>query len=468
MRKLYYKKIFILLMILVLTTTSICYSKDNPFATEVEKPVAESKNNVSEGTIIFDSPYNAYNPLNPVKVGVNQEEYEKVDNYNIDLKTLGLRIKYFSPRYTNIKQSALSSYYMAYYARGGNDTLTFDAKGYTSEILDLSNEYKLLYEKYLKERDALDKNDPNYSEKYATLTAQIETYKLMYNGAKTTYDTTNKTINSTKSMLGLGRALYNIGNVDNNTGISSARRQIEKGVSTAILSYLQLKTYVSILEKQSNLYYDIYKLNLKNYDLGIATSIDVSDSLSTYENAKVTMQETKTTMQNVKEQIANNLGYKLSDIDKLVFVEPEVDIDYIKNINLDEDRKRACTSNSSYVNISLNDKDRKLPQSTGENILNQRLKYVSEKVTSEVDNLYDKLQSALIVYESNVYLNEIFNTNIDANKRKFDNKLVSEIEYKGLELQNLATNLQMKVAKYDLISASNEYYYATLGNLSIK
>ena len=64
-------------------------------------------------------------------------------------------------------------------------------------------------------------------------------------------------------------------------------------------------------------------------------------------------------------------------------------------------------------------------------------------------------------------MSEICDINEKANKRKLDNKLVSELEYKGLELQNLANKLQVKIAKYDLINASNDYYYATLGNITI-
>ena len=50
---------------------------------------------------------------------------------------------------------------------------------------------------------------------------------------------------------------------------------------------------------------------------------------------------------------------------------------------------------------------------------------------------------------------------------KFDNNLVSELEYKGLELQNLSNKLQVKVAKYNLINATNAYYYAALGDITI-
>lgn len=457
------KKIISLFVLIAMVMSSFTYAKDNPFAGEVDEPVAEPKVNHSESTIIFESPYHAYNPLNPVPAGVNKEEYDSVDNFNIDLKTLDTRIKYFSPRYTNIKQGALSSYFMAYYIRGGNDDLVYDAKSYTSEILDLSNEFKTAYNTYLRMRSGMSKTDPRYNE----IDALVKNYQNMYLTTKATYNATNKTINATKTALGLGRALYNIGNVDNNTQISFARRAITKSLTMAVLSYLQLQTYVYILEKQTNLYYDIYKLNEKNFELGLATSLEVSESLSTYENTKNTMRTTKTTMTNVKEQIASNLGYKLSDINKLNFIEPEVDMTYIASINLEEDKKRAYTSNSSYQSITLSDKDKKFPQSTGEELLHKRLNYVSDKISTELETYYEKLSAALMSYEASTYLNQVCSMSEAANLRKLQNELVTELEYKGLELQNLSNMLQVKIAKYNLINATNDYYYGTYGHIDI-
>ena len=463
MLKIKNKKIIIVYVILMMLMSSLSYAKDNPFAGEVDEPVAEPKTNHSDATIISENPYHAYNPLNPVPAGTNKEEYDSVDNFNVDLKTLDTRVKYFSPRYTNIRQDALSSYWMAYYIHGGNDDLVYDAKSYTSEISDLANAYKSTYNTYLKMRNSMSKTDARYAE----VDAMVTYYKGAYDATKAMYATTTKTINATKTALGLGNALYNIGNVDNNTQVTFARQAVTYGVSQAILSYLQLQTYVSILEKQTNLYYDIYKLKEKNYNLGLATSIEVSESLSTYEDTKNTLRTTKTTMTNVKEQIAINLGYKLSDIDKLNFVEPEVDMNYIASINLEEDKKRACTSNSNYQNIGLSDKDRKLPQSTGEELMHKRLNYVSEKITTELEASYERLNAALLSYEASTYLNQICSINESANLRKLQNELVSEIEYKGLELQNLASVLQVKVAKYNLINATNDYYYGAYGHIDI-
>ena len=462
------KKIILFCFIFLASSQISVFAKHkNPYEGEVDAPSSESVDNVSEGVIIYKNPFEEYTPTNPIKEGVINEEYSKADTYVIDLKTIENRIKYFSPTYKNIKQSAESSYWMAFFARGGNDTLMFDSKHYTEEINDLMVQYRQNITNSTSLRNTLNKSDKDYNDKYRELSIQIETYKAMYNAVSKTYFTTNATITNTKSMLGLGNALYNIGNVDNNNKVAFARRSVTKAISSVVLTYMQLNTYVDILEKQSNLYYDMYALKLKNYQLGLATSLDVSTSLDSYENARSTLNSTKTTLKNVKEQIAINLGYDLNDIDKLVFVEPEVDFDYISTIDFVEDKKRVFTSNSAYNSIKLSDKDKKYPQSTGEDIFNKRREYTANLIIAEFENIYENLKAQKLLFDSSMYLNEICAITDEANKRKLETNLINELEYKGLEIQNIGNKLQVKVAKYNLINAINTYYFAALGDLTI-
>ena len=467
MKKSLSKILSITLMLVICMQITTEAKRNNPYEGEVESPVADPKVNVSEDIIISKDPYHEYNPLNPVKPGINIDEYNSIDNFTIDLNTIESRIKYFSPAYTSIKANAESMYWMSYYARGGNDVLLYDYKNYTKEIDDLRQTYKGDMNDALVERSLLKKDDPNYESKYEELTQKIEAYKYMYNAATSSYRVANKTITATKTALGLSRALYNIGTIDNNNQVAFARRAVTKGIKSLVMTYLQLSTYAEILEKQSKLYYDMYMLKLKNQSLGLATAVDVKDSINTYENAKTNYKKTSTTLRNVKEQLAINLGYKLSDIDKLEFVEPEVDMNYILNINFEDDKVRAYTSNSAYTSITLSDKDRKYPQSTGEELLHKRQEYTSNKVMNEFESIYSNLQSKMLAYEGSLYLSEIVMINRDANLRKYQNNLISELEYKGLEIQNLANVLQVKTAKYDLINATNDYYYGALGHITI-
>ena len=463
-----YRKIISLLLVLVLNIQLVTYARKNIHEGEVSEPVGEPKSYYSEGIIEAKDPYQEYNPLNPVKPGINIDEYNSVDNYTVDLNTIETRIKYFSPAYKSIRASAESMYWMAFYARGGNDTLLYNDNQYTEEVKELVDNSKALLNSAISKRNALKLTDPDYQANYDKLSEEIEKkYRPQYNATSSAYNMAKQTINQTKTALGLSRALYNIGNVDNSNQVAFARRAVTKSIKSLVMTYLQLLSYTDILEKQSKLYYDMYMLTLKNQTLGLATSYDVANSIDTYESAKASYKKTNTTLKNLKEQIAINLGYKISDIDKLNFVEPEVDLNYILSINFEDDKKRAYTSNSAYTSISLNDKDRRLPGSTGEEILHKRQEYTSNKVINEFENVYNNLQSKMLAYEGSLYLSQIAMINNSANQRKFSTNLISELEYKGLEIQNLGNILQVKTAKYDLINATNDYYYGALGHITL-
>ena len=463
--KKFLKKIISISLLFAISLQFVSYAKrKNPYEGEVDTPVAEAKTNYSEGTIYSENPYHEYNPLNPVKPGVNVDEYKSVDNYIVDLNTVESRIKYFSPTYTNIKSSAETSYWMSFYARGGNNVLLYDKDKYLEDAKDMLNNAKSALDAAVKEKNSLKPTDERYKE----LEDLIDnTLRPTYNGILSSYNVSKLTIDRTRSALRLSRALYNIGNVDNNNQIAFARRTVTKAIKSLVMTYLQLSVYAEVLDKQSKLYYDMYMLKLKNQTLGLATAVDVEDSINAYETAKNDSKKMKTNLRNVKEQLALNLGYKISDIDKLEFIEPEVDMNYILSINFEDDKTRAYTSNSSYKSINLNDKDKKLPQSTGEDLLHKREEYTSKKIINEFEHIYSNLQAKMLSYEGSLYLAEMVNINEQANLRKFQNNLISELEYKGLEIQNLANTLQVKTAKYDLINATNDYYYGALGHITI-
>ena len=87
---------------MIISLESILFAKQvDPYTGEVDGPVAEAKNNISEGLIIRENQYDVYTPINPITPGKVNEEYERVNNYVIDLNTLETRIKYF---FSNLQQ----------------------------------------------------------------------------------------------------------------------------------------------------------------------------------------------------------------------------------------------------------------------------------------------------------------------------------------------------------------------------
>lgn len=464
------KKIFYISFALVLIMQTFSYAKRvDVFNKEVKAPEAEKKTNVSEAVIIDANSkgMKEYSPINPYPVGFNKEEYDSVDNTTISFDTLETRIKWFSPTYLNAKESGSNSAMSQYHILGGNETATYSIKNYSSDMrTDLDNAKDVIRE-YKDQLRNLDKNSPTYIIDFNTLKATITIAETQYAGYKMQYNALNTYASTIYNMFSSRKALYAAATIDNNGKLVDARERIASGLKSAILSYLKLEIYVELLSKQTSLYKDMYEIKKKNYDLGTATSLDVTNSLNTYETVKKDYNTNKALLKNTKEQIAINLGYKPSEIDSLKFVEPDIDLVYIDSINFDSDKDKAYNSNTTYQSISLSKKDKKLPQSTGEEIFRKRQKSTGEKVITELERLYGELQAAIYAYSGSECLAQVVALTEEANMRKLQNNLVSKVEFDGLEIQNLANKLSVKTAKYDLINATNQYYYATRGQTTI-
>lgn len=466
-------KIIVFSLITVLILHSVCYAKVNAFERQgFDHPDADThKTYISEGVIIDDNSdgYKAVDPLNPAKpIGINEDEYKSVDNFNIDIKTLESRIKYFAPPYLSIKKNAESMLWMSVYARGGSinnpqgfrDSMREEYMTEADEYHDLLINEKRALDEYLKRPDATSAGADTYRTRISDYTVKYLTYK-------NTYQAAIKTVGMTTSKIGIKNALHSVAKVDDNNQIVYARGVVTKQLTSLVLTCMQLKDYLAVLDGQVELYKKMYEAYLLNYELGVSTSLEVSEKLKSYEDAKNSYSVLKTTYDNVREQVCINLGYGINDVDKLNFIEPEVDFDYIKSINIDDDREKAYNSNSIYKNISISSKDRKFPGSTGEELFKKRQQSAAEKVVVELENLYQNLQAAILSYNACEYLKEANVLNEKACERKKENNLLSDVEYLGLKIQNLANELEVTTAKYDLINATNDYYYGTVGQITV-
>lgn len=459
----------LILLFLILSQVSVLYARKDDDTGEVSKPVAESKNNISNGIIIdSNKEIGEINPLHPEGYGIDYEEKESVNNFTIDIKTLESRIKYFSPTYLNIRATVAASLGIAYYGAGGDDSNLFNRSNLTDDLRNLKNDYtKEAKSIGVELKNEIAKGDKADTIRITQLKSNLEIYTALATEATYEYVVYDKTILTYQAATNQRAAKRKLVEVDKYTATQNAREQVVQGIKTLFITYLKLSKNVDLLDKKQKLMGDTYKLILKNNSLGLATALEVSKALEEYEEAKNSYKITYSTLRNVKQQLTTNLGYELKDMDKLVFVEPEIDIEYISSIDFEKDKIKACTSNSLYKEVTMKDSDKKLPDSDGIRLVEARKEANSGKIIATFENLYKKLQSAMVSYQGSIYLQEICSITKEANKRKLDNNLVSDLEYNGLELANLANELMVKIAKYDLISATNDYYYATLGHMTV-
>lgn len=454
---------------MVLFQVSVLYARKDDDTGEVSRPVAENKNNISQGIIIDpNEEIGEINPLHPEGYGIDYAEKESVNNFVVDLNTIENRIKYFSPTYLNIRATVAASLGISYYGAGGDDSNLFNRSNLTDDLRNLKNDYtKEAKSIGIELKKELAKGTSADTNRILQLKSNLDIYTALATEATYEYVVYDKTILTYQAATKQRSAKRKLVEVDKYTATQNAREQVVQGIKTLVITYLKLSKNVDLLDKKQKIMGDMYELTLKNNTLGLSTALEVSESLEEYEDAKTSYKTTFNTLKNLKQQLAVNLGYELKDIDRLVFVEPEIDLDYLNNIDFEKDKIKACTSNSLYKEVKMKQIDKKLPDSDGKQLVLARKEANSAKIITSFENLYKKLQSAIVSYRGSFCLSEIWSMTNEANKRKLDNDLVSDLEYKGLELSNLANELMIKIAKYDLISISNDYYYATLGHLNI-
>ena len=383
MKKNLYKILYLIIFVNVVCINT-CYAKKKT-SEEVQEPIShESSIHKTEGTI-YAGTNSLYSPINTERPGFVQEEYDKVNNYNVDFETLELRIKYFSPNYNNAKTEVINSSIMNSGMRGKDTTNT------TSNTLDSNN---------------------------GTLVLKMES--------------------------------------------------LIKVIKNEVVSYLAARDRYLRLKEQSELYKKMLTLEEQSLRNGLSTALNFNNASLESENARQQLLASETEMNRLKSSVAKYLGYNIGDVDKLNFIEPEIDITKIASINYDEDLQKMLMSNSNYIGaITKGDEgsngSSKLPGSTGEDIYNRKMRMAKDNAEITFENEFATLINKCRLYVSNLtYLSKIANLREADNNTKYQSKLISEIDYIRNNINVIKDRADVASSKYELMKAYNDYYYDVL------
>ena len=123
-----------------------------------------------------------------------------------------------------------------------------------------------------------------------------------------------------------------------------------------------------------------------------------------------------------------------------------------------------------YSNQKYNDARTEGPKSKFESdisIMDARLNMIAQKVKSSLEAIYTDCYSKSFLYLASIYQNEILSIETKKVEKQFKSGLLSINEYEGLSLQNLATELNIKLTKYEFIQALRNYEWGRYGLLDI-
>lgn len=382
--KISYKNYIIILLVLIINV-NVCFARGNNSGIEVDEPVANTDGNIntSEG-IIYDAGNYNYNPINNGIAGFKQDEYDKVNNYEINFDTLDLRIKYFSPNYDENKKNIVN-----------NDIVNNGLRG---------------------------------------------------------KDTTNITSNG----------------LDNTNGtLILSMEDLVDTIKIEILNFLSAKNKYDVLVGQKDLYERLHKTAEENLINGLITSLEYNNVDLEVANVNQQLENAKNNMITYRENVAKYLGYKLSEEDKLIFVEPDVDIEKISNVDYETDLNKMFMADSNYIRaITAGDEgsngSSKLPGSTGNVIYQKKVQAAHDTVEANFERIFANLLNKYRLYVNNLtYLAKIASLRETENESKYNSNLIGESEYLRNKIQILTDRGNEDDSKYELLKAMISYDNST-------
>ncbi|MCQ2609632.1 MAG: hypothetical protein MJ151_02415, partial [Lachnospiraceae bacterium] len=439
------------------------YAKPKSDPSFPDAPIDQEGHDEGHSEAIIYSPLKGLplvTPLNPTPSIIDEKEKKLYDTYIVDVNTLEKRIEYFSPTYQNII-SGINAQLISGIASAGVNPESVDTLGQTIDDtvtqkrqvvkgLDLAKEtYKKLHDQGLPDTDPL----------VAPVLAKIQQLTV----SRITLDMMIPMLRSGHSTMAMALSILDRANHLTGNKIDLAKNQLLKGMVTGLIGCKQLEYYENLTKRQVDLYNRQYEIVKNNISLGLSTEKDREEAKLTLDTTIDSYNALKAQKDDAKNQLTVNLGYNMSDIDKVIFNEPEIDYEKILSIDPKNDYDRACYSNPTYQSIQANVQSSK---NRGDdytlNIYNKYKDEYRQKITNNLDAMYANLVYTYQVYDSMKPMIEAYEMDVRSLKTMKEQGLVSEPEAIGLDAKNMATEFNIQRAKYALISAYYDYYFYSI------
>ncbi len=240
--------------------------------------------------------------------------------------------------------------------------------------------------------------------------------------------------------------------------------QLTSAAQMLMISCETLEENLSYLNTMETMYQEMYEIAMIAAQAGTATALDVS---SAYNNMLMISNNRKSLEDSYHELKANLLillGYS-SDADVVLESIPDVDLERIKERDLEPDIIKAIGNNSSLITMRQNNKGGDTPYET--ELYLQNLEDSEMKIDSKMRALYHEVDQAYLAYETAKVGFESGSIAWETAQAKNQLGMLSESQFLQAEIQYLSREAELKGAELSLIQAMNTYFWARDGILTI-
>lgn len=254
-------------------------------------------------------------------------------------------------------------------------------------------------------------------------------------------------------------------NDNKSTGsIRSYERQMTAGAQQAMIGYDTIRQNMATLETMVQLYDRQYQMYTCQKELGLATDKDVLSSYTSLLSAQSQLASLSNQADGVRRSLCQLLGYD-PDTNPEIRSLPAFDMTRLEGMNLEEDTKKAIGNN--YTLISQRTSAAGKTNAKREN-RNKILDEGDQKLTIEMQRLYQDVMDKKAAYDAAATGYQAAEASWGAAQRQYQNGLISEIQYIGLQLAYYQKKAALESANLSLWQAMENYDWGITGLAAVE
>ena len=254
-------------------------------------------------------------------------------------------------------------------------------------------------------------------------------------------------------------------NPANTKQLRHAEKQMTAGVQQAMIGYDTIRKNITTLETMVQLYERQSTAAQRQVELGLGTQKDLLSARSSLISAQSQLASLQGQQDSTRRTLCLLLGYDPDSSPEIIAV-PEFDMNRITGMDLEQDTKKAIGNNYTLITQRTSGSG----QDTYAQVEN-RLKAIDEgdqKLTIEMNRLYQDVMDKKAAYEASVTGFTAAESNQAAAERKYQNGMISEIQYLGLQLSYYQKKAEKEGANLSLLQAMETYDWAIDGQATVE
>ena len=238
-----------------------------------------------------------------------------------------------------------------------------------------------------------------------------------------------------------------------NASLRLATKQVSLAAKALMINYKSLEGQENSLVELVSLNENILKNAKLQKKLGIITNADVEKANTDLLTAKANLTNIKLEKEKLRVALIKMLGWTENSNPDIADI-PNIDLDYIDKINLEDDIKKAISNNSELVNFR---NSRKNISSYSNEIEKVKETDMEDNIKIDMTSLYNNIKDDKISYDASSLAYEAANSAYKAAANSKSLGMLSESAYLNAKVSYTQKKSEYEAAGLKLLNEIEEY-----------